>query len=164
MNKKKLNEWAGYPVDKNWTLAFRGSRDGFTGAKFHQYCDNKGETYIIIKSQNNYIFGGYAPRSWTGSSGSSTYINDAKAFIFTVKNPHNIQPTKYMNSTGNYSMYDNPSYLSTFGGGHDICVDATTCTVKFPHSYTDTTGIGAATFFGASSTTISEMEVFITKQ
>jgi len=160
MNKKKLNEWAGYSVDKNWTLAFRASRDGFTGAKFHECCNNKGETFIIIKSQNNYIFGGYSPRSWTSCN---NWINDAKAFIFTIKNPYNIPPTKYLNN-GSNSMYDHSSYLSAFGGGHDFYVNATTCNVAFPNTYTDTTGKGTATFFGTTSIAISEMEVFIIKQ
>jgi len=160
MNKKKLNEWAGYSVEKKWTLAFRASRDGFTGANFHKFCDNKGETLVIIKSQNNYIFGGYSPRSWTSCN---NYINDAKAFIFTIKNPHNIPPTKYL-STGKHSMYDHQSFLTAFGSGRDLCVTDTTCTVNFPVSYSDTTGKGSYTFFGSPSTTISEMEVFITEK
>jgi len=159
MNRKKLNEWAGYSVDKYWTLAFRASRDGFTAAKFHQLCDNKGETFIIIKSQNNYIFGGYSC-SWTSCN---NYVTDAKAFIFTIKNPHNIPPTKYL-SNGSQSIYDHSTRLPTFGGGHDLYVNGATCTVNFPHSYSDTTGNGSSTFFGSTSTNILEMEIFIIKQ
>jgi len=156
-----LNEWANFPEDKIWKLAFRGSKDGFTPQKFHQCCDNKGSTFTIIKSQNNFIFGGYVPISWTSSN---SYLTDQRTFIFTIKNPHNIPPTKYTYTNNGNAVYDHASYLSTFGGGHDFYVSGNTCSVAFPTSYSDTTGKGSATFFGTSSITISEMEVFIVKQ
>jgi len=61
-------------------------------------------------------------------------------------------------------MHSCPNYLSAFGGGYDFYVNNTTCIVNFPSTYIDTTGKGAATFFGTNNIIISEMEVFITKQ
>ena len=38
---------------------FKGSDHNFRAAAFHQYCDNKGPTLSVIKSDSNRIFGGY---------------------------------------------------------------------------------------------------------
>ena len=45
-------------------LLYRGSKDGFTAASFHQKCDNKGPNISIIKSEHGLIFGGYTSLSW----------------------------------------------------------------------------------------------------
>ena len=45
-------------------LLFRGSKDGFTSAKFHSLCDNKGPTLVLVKSRLGYYFGGYSSTSW----------------------------------------------------------------------------------------------------
>ena len=37
---------------------------GFKSADFHSICDNKGKMIIIIKSEQNYIFGAYADKSF----------------------------------------------------------------------------------------------------
>ena len=50
-------------------LIFRGSKDGFTAAAFHLKCDNKGPTFIIIKSESGKIFGGYTDIAWTSKNG-----------------------------------------------------------------------------------------------
>ena len=41
-------------------LLYSGSRDGFTGADFHRMCDNKGPTFIVIRSAAplDNVFGG----------------------------------------------------------------------------------------------------------
>ena len=46
-------------------LILRGSRDGFSSRKFHEICDNKSHTILIIKVKNsNEILGGYNPIIW----------------------------------------------------------------------------------------------------
>jgi hypothetical protein len=42
-----------------FTLLYRGSRDTFKAARFHEICDNKGATLSIIKSKCGKVFGGY---------------------------------------------------------------------------------------------------------
>ncbi len=58
----KLREWcrSGY----KWELIYRASEHGYTAESFHECCDNKGPTLIIIKSIEGWIFGGYTTRSW----------------------------------------------------------------------------------------------------
>jgi len=55
---QQLNAWYGTPQQK-WKLLYRASEHGFTAASFHQHCDYKGPTMVIVKSTQNYIFGGY---------------------------------------------------------------------------------------------------------
>jgi hypothetical protein len=118
----------------------------------------------IIQSNNNYLFGGYTSISWT-SDGS--YKNDTTAFIFTLTNPHNIPPTKYLIQTDKtgYAVNHSSNYAPTFGGGHDISsANASNANnssyANFPFSYTDTTGKGNATFTGAKNFTTSDIEVY----
>ena len=57
----KLREWVG---DCKWKLLYRASEHGYTGSLFHEYCNNKGLTLIVIKSSGGWIFGGYTTQSW----------------------------------------------------------------------------------------------------
>jgi hypothetical protein len=54
-------------VDKNftWTLCYRASRDNWKGQDFHNLCDTKSPTVILVKVGVN-IFGGYADQNWQG--------------------------------------------------------------------------------------------------
>ena len=49
---------------KGLRLIYRGSRDGYKAAVYHSKCDNKGPTFIIIKSEHNKIFGGLTDIEW----------------------------------------------------------------------------------------------------
>ena len=60
----KLREWLG--DDYKWKLIYRASEHGYKGKSFHEYCDNKGPTLIVIKSSGGWIFGGYTTQSWSG--------------------------------------------------------------------------------------------------
>ena len=62
----KLKEWIGN--DYKWKLIYRSSEHDYTSKSFHQYCDDKGPTLVIIKSSGGWIFGGYTTRSWSGRS------------------------------------------------------------------------------------------------
>ena len=57
----KLREWVG---DYKWKLLYRASEHGYTGRSFHNCCNDKGPTLIVIKSSEGWIFGGYTTQSW----------------------------------------------------------------------------------------------------
>ena len=59
----KLREWLG---DYKWKLLYRASDDGYSAESFHECCDKKGPTLIVIKSSGGWIFGGYTTKSWSG--------------------------------------------------------------------------------------------------
>ena len=59
----KLRKWVG---NYKWKMIYRASEHGYTGKSFHEYCDDKGPTLIVIKSSGSCIFGGYTTQSWSG--------------------------------------------------------------------------------------------------
>ena len=59
----KLREWLG---NCKLNLIYRASEHEYTGESFHECCDNKGPTLIVIKSSGGWIFGGYTTQSWSG--------------------------------------------------------------------------------------------------
>jgi hypothetical protein len=67
---------------KNGILLYRGTRDGFTAKAFHEKCDGKANTVTIIKTDGNYVFGGYTSAKWHSDD---KYINDPNAFIFSLR-------------------------------------------------------------------------------
>ncbi|KAJ5075431.1 pep-cterm sorting domain-containing protein [Anaeramoeba ignava] len=90
----KLQEWINdNEFFSKMKKGFSAKKDGFTGNKWHSICDNKGKTLIIIKTTDNYIFGGFTQVGF--KSGSNRYIKDSNAFIFSLKNPKNDLPQKF---------------------------------------------------------------------
>ena len=65
------------------TLLYRGSRDGWMHADFHNLCDKRGPTVTLIKTKKGRICGGFTKVSWT-SPVNGDYRFDAAAFIFSV--------------------------------------------------------------------------------
>ena len=53
-------------TDYGMKLLYRASEHGYTAKFFHNYCDDKGPTLIIIKSSEGWIFGGYTTQSRSG--------------------------------------------------------------------------------------------------
>jgi len=144
------------------SILYRLSKDGKLGSDFHRMSDNQGPTLTLIKDVNGNVFGGYTAANW-GSTGAGKYIEDKSGFLFTLKNPHGIPPTKYPllpNKTA-YAIYSYPNYGPVFGDGYDILIDSNHMNasyVNFPGSYTDMTGKGKATFTGVF--TINSSNVF----
>ena len=67
--------------ESSFNLLYRGSRDGFRANNFHQSCDNKGPTVIIIESTTGHKFGGYASINWTsGTNGNYVDIKTKESF------------------------------------------------------------------------------------
>ncbi|PKY55143.1 hypothetical protein RhiirA4_474411 [Rhizophagus irregularis] len=67
-------------------LLLRGTRDGFAPQKFHNVCDNRFHTVVVIKTHNNEIIGGYNPVSWKSDV---SYSITKDSFIFSFKGDGN---------------------------------------------------------------------------
>ena len=61
-----LKEWLG--SDCKWKLLYRASDNNFDVKPFHECCDKKGPTLVIIKSTEGWIFGGHRTQSWSSYS------------------------------------------------------------------------------------------------
>src|SRR6266498_4268011 len=115
----------------SFNLLYRASKDGITA--FHEKCDNKGATIVIVKIQNSeQIVGGYNSLVWDSSS---QYKSARDSFIFSFVNRTNVQTAKVGYSKGNqYSVYCDPGYGPIFGGGHDLSFYPPNWT-SYPSSY-----------------------------
>ncbi|KAJ5070075.1 pep-cterm sorting domain-containing protein [Anaeramoeba ignava] len=117
---KKLKEWINDDgFFSKMKLGFSAARDGFDCEKWHDKVDNKGKTLIIIKTTDNYIFGGFTLIGFTNDKSKwkeedrnedDGYIIDKNAFIFSLRNDKNdrkpekfsIQKGKEENAIGYY--------------------------------------------------------------
>ena len=163
----------------NIILLYRGSRDGFSAKTFHDKCNNKGETLTIIKSDDDFIFGGYTEINWdstewngiVGEKNNSRRNGNGNEFVFTLVNPHNIKPSKYnmKNSFLNHSICCDGN-LGPIFGCNDIRIEDN-CNIKNnyftfydfqkgEYCFEDTTGHKRLLFTGKKSFIVKEIEVF----
>ncbi|KAK2908053.1 interferon-induced protein 44-like [Channa argus] len=91
----------------NLQLLYKASVHGFTGAAFHQRCDNCFPTVSVGYNASGYVFGGYTkqPFNQTGQ-----YVNDDQAFLFTFSGEKLIKypvtnPTYALRMMGNSGPY-----------------------------------------------------------
>lgn len=69
------------PKIKSGCLLFQISRDGPSPKTFHELCDNKGPTLLLVKLEDGHVFGGYNPISWI----SEYMYNECEdAYIFSI--------------------------------------------------------------------------------
>ncbi len=85
MNLMNLCEFS---PEVKWQLAYRASQDGFRGVDFHAKCDYKPNSFVIIKSENGNVFGGYTEKTWKADSPTG-YKSDPNAFLFSFINLDN---------------------------------------------------------------------------
>jgi hypothetical protein len=62
--KRKLLELCNFSYKTKWKRLYRATIDGFFAKNFHTKCDGNANTLTIIKTTNNYIFGGYTTVAW----------------------------------------------------------------------------------------------------
>jgi hypothetical protein len=71
-------------------LLFRGSRDGLTSDKFHEFCDGQSRTVTVVKvKDSNEILGGYNPIAWASNVLGNifgSYGTTKDSFIFSFEN------------------------------------------------------------------------------
>jgi hypothetical protein len=154
---------------KRLELLYRGSRDGFGAAAFHDRCDGHPNTVILISSTNACIFGAYTPVAWN-SSGESLSDPSLQSFIFTIKNPHNLPPQIFKLKQGQNAIVGEAGYGAKFGDGRawnaDLYVsnECRTSTNSYSHlgkAYVNDTGIsGNQVLTGSQSFFVDEIEIF----
>jgi len=98
-------------------VLYIASRDG-DSPNFHDACDGKGPTIVIVQTTTGNIFGGYAGTDWTGNS----WISSSTAFLFSVR--PTLEKYPIIDGKLNSAMYSGSGYQSpVFGEGHDIKID-----------------------------------------
>jgi hypothetical protein len=159
---------------KQFSLLWRGSRDGFDAKQFHSLCDGRANTLTVIEDTDGNIFGGFTPlewesRKWNGKSGKEDNRWKAdeslKSFVFTLKNPQNVPARRF-------SLRPEKKFgaivCSSERGPHfyviriwDNCNVSTRNAAFLGLHYTNDTGLNGKTFFtGSESFQVKEIEVF----
>ncbi|KAJ5073702.1 pep-cterm sorting domain-containing protein [Anaeramoeba ignava] len=91
---KKLQEWINdNDFFSKMKKGFSAKRDGFSGENWQKAVDDKGKTLVIIKTKDNFIFGGFTQVGWTMNTSKWSYnggswgrMKDENAFIFSLRN------------------------------------------------------------------------------
>ncbi|CAG8775663.1 32437_t:CDS:2, partial [Gigaspora margarita] len=97
----KLCDWIDRKDGKPYTfeeipykfkLLIRGSRDGFEAETFHEKCDNKGATIVVMQiAYSGELVGGYNPIEWTTGDVRLTTQN---SFLFSFPKQGNLNDAK----------------------------------------------------------------------
>ena len=58
----------------NIKMIYQATKHGDKCEDFKKYCNNKGSTLTVIKSQNDEIFGGFTKCNWTDENYTYSYI------------------------------------------------------------------------------------------
>ena len=99
------------------------------------------------------------------------YKSSNVSFLFSLRNPNNLQPFKCPIITNGYAIHCNYTFGAIFGGGHDLLIDnnansnQSSCsnlgnTYQPPPGYQRGTQQNRELFAGSHSFTPTEVEVF----
>jgi hypothetical protein len=160
--------------EKQFTLLWRGSRDGFGTRDFHRRCDGHANTLTVILDTDGNIFGGFNPLEWESRIAKSEYDwsnlwkadPSLKSFLFTLKNPHNFPARRFAlkaemkNKAVSCDSWCGPDFFDISVSNY--CNENTdSTTADFGGSYTNDTGRDGSTFFtGCENFEVKEIEIF----
>ena len=102
----------------HFELCYDAKKNGDDKNNFHKFCDKIGPSLLVIKTQSNYIFGGYTKENWEIDEDYS-YKDDNTAFLFSLNNKERI---KVKNSKR--AIVNDNQYGPVFGHGnaYEICL------------------------------------------
>ena len=114
---KSLKNWicSNENLDLKCKLLYDAKKDGGLCTVFHQLCDNKGPTLIIIKTNDGKRIGGFTFKDWNKST--NDFISDNKAFIFDLA-----KNQRYNVVSADKAIYSGADYGPIFGANHDIVI------------------------------------------
>ncbi|KAJ5073858.1 pep-cterm sorting domain-containing protein [Anaeramoeba ignava] len=140
---KKLQEWINdNDFFSKMKKGFSAKRDGFNSQNWHKAVDGKGKTLVIIKTKQNFIFGGFTQVGFKHSNGE--YSNDSNAFIFSLRNDKGDRiPAKFTIKQGHEgcAIYSNLSYGPVFGSDFGINSNLQPGYSEFGYNYNLPNGI-----------------------
>ncbi|KAJ5077686.1 hypothetical protein M0811_05785 [Anaeramoeba ignava] len=137
---KKLQEWIN---DNNFfskmKKGFPAKKDGFNSQNWHKAVDGKGKILIIIKTKDNFIFGGFTQVGFNGNTGD---IYDSNAFIFSLRNDKGDRiSAKFTIKTPQSAIYSNLNYGPYFGNDFRLSSNLQSGWSDFGNSYNLPNGI-----------------------
>ncbi len=112
---KKVKQWIDPNKNITLNLIFKKSRDGNTTQSFHNHCDNKGKTLIMIETTKGRKFGGFTNENWDLTDKWKKNIND---FVFSLD-----LNKKYKHNQSGDSIIGCKSNGPVFGNSRNSQVD-----------------------------------------
>jgi hypothetical protein len=113
-----LESWLG-AGDQTFINVFAGTA-GATAASWHSAVDGSADTisiYEISYAGEQLLIGGYRSLVQTSNGG---WQHDLEAFIFNLSSSRVMYGSDSHPSYPGFEVYDESSYFSTFGAGHDL--------------------------------------------
>ena len=138
-------------------LLYRASRDGDNTETCHKLCDDKKNILIIIKSDNQYIFGGYCKIGFKINPNKEYKIdNNCFLFSYNLKKIYSVIKDRkvicHIESTMGLCFYGSLVFCNNFMKKSNSVNGGVTCFEGF-HQYYEMNG-------GKSSFKVKELEVF----
>ena len=152
---------------KNIEMIFRASEYNFSSKKFHEFCDKKFPTLILIRTNKNKYFGGFTTAAWLSAKDDLNYekwkyFSAPTSFLFSLD-----KNTKYelINSVDSEAICCDISYGPTFGYDLIICdecnkMEKSICHLGWNYKLTDETNSNTV-LAGEKYFLIEEYEVFV---
>lgn len=142
----QLAEWLGEDVDLTRIFA-KGVGDN--SYDWHAAVDYQGRTFTVMEIFDNTtnqrrVIGGYNDESWTSMN---SWGSSANAFLFNLSSGSLYEKNaRYTN--GALATYNYAKYGATFGGGHDLQVNAqlTAGYAYIGHTYGDMSRAGESSY------------------
>ena len=88
---------------KDATLLYEPSNHEYKSSKFHELCDEKGETLTLIKSEFGNLFGGYTNTPWSNIDLNISDSGNTFLFLLSSNNEQQECP-KIWKSKGEYGV------------------------------------------------------------
>ena len=113
------------PAIRRFKFLFRASDHYYSAHAFHEYCNDKPGTIIIIKNNWENIFGGFTSKSWKLQD--RVYAEDENAFLFLIKSDDELIQSKcpllleLKKGNSDYAIDCSRGQGPSFGLG-DICI------------------------------------------
>ena len=155
-DEEAIRDWINPNKNLKFKLLFRMSRDGSNCSDFHRFCDDKGETLLLFKTDTNCRFGAYTPLKWV-TPPPNQEINDPSdnlTFLFSLNKMKKFTKIPGKNPQTARSQKD---YGPLLGDGTDLGIYpdmikgfSYNCTYLTNYELTD----------GKSSFNLSEIEVY----
>jgi len=118
------------PVSKKMSKIpiYVASTDGDDSSDFHEKCDGKGPTVVIVETTTGNVFGGYTSVSW---SRNNNWKRAPTSFLFQLR--PRFSHFAMRKSDDRHATFHHQSNGPTFGGGHDLYIASGA--LSYSHSY-----------------------------
>merc|ERR1712013_518442 len=100
-------------------LLFRASEHSYSANKFHQLCDQKGSTIVVIHNHYNHVYGGFTRQSWDADRQT---ITDPETFLFCIRPRVEAFGFRRAEKKGEQALWNYQGYGPLFGRGNDVWI------------------------------------------